>query len=242
MKKYIVGCSGFSYWNWKGSFYPEELPQSKWFAFYCEHFGSLELNSTFYHFPRIKTLEGWYNKSPQYFIFSVKAPRGITHFRKLKEADELIKNFYHNCKEGLKEKLGPLLFQFPPSFIFTEENLSLILNSLDADFMNVVEFRHKSWWDDLVYKELAKKKITFCGISHPTLPDDVIINTNKIYFRFHGVPKLFYSGYDNPTIKNIADKIIKNKKTRQAFFYFNNTASIESIDNAQWLQQYVDKQ
>ena len=179
MKCYI-GCSGFSYKEWKGVFYPDKLAQSKWLAYYCEHFNTLELNNTFYRFPELKTMQSWYTKTPQQFLFTVKAPRIITHYKKLVGTNELIKDFYTVCKEGLQEKLGPLLFQFPPSFIYTEENLQKIVKSLDTKFINVVEFRHQSWWNEDVYTQLSKQHIIFCGVSHPILPAAVIINNTTI--------------------------------------------------------------
>lgn len=83
-------------------------------------------------------------------------------------------DFYSTIEEGLKEKLGTVLFQMPPRFDYTEERLEKIINNLDPSFNNLTEFRHVSWWNTEVYKELAKNKITFCGMSHPQLPDDIV--------------------------------------------------------------------
>src|SRR5438105_3814281 len=107
MTKWFIGCSGFSYKHWIGKFYPEKLARRKWFAFYCEHFKTLELNVTFYRFPQLQTLKGWYDTSPPDFRFSVKAPRGITHFKQFHNATELITQFYDVVNNGLQEKLGP---------------------------------------------------------------------------------------------------------------------------------------
>ena len=92
--KWIVGCSGFSYKHWKPGFYPQDLPSTKWFEFYCEQFDTVELNVTFYRFPTAKTFTGWYNRSPKGFTFSVKAPRLITHYKQLIACEELLKDFY----------------------------------------------------------------------------------------------------------------------------------------------------
>ncbi len=236
--KWYIGCSGFSYKEWKGLFYPDKLPQSKWLAYYCEHFNTLELNNTFYRFPTFKTLNDWHNKTPEGFLFTVKAPRIITHYKQLVDTEGLILDFYNVCKDGLRDKLGPLLFQFPPKFIYSEKNLQLILNSLDASFINVVEFRHSSWWNEEVYTQLSKKNIIFCGISHPTLPNDVIINNINIYYRLHGAPKLFLSEYSVETLEVITDKIANENNTNNVYCYFNNTMTVAAIKNAQWLQQY----
>ncbi len=172
-----IGCSGFHYKDWKGPFYPIDLPQRKWFDFYCEHFNTLELNVTFYRFPQLSFLQNWYQKSPGGFRFAVKAPRAITHYNKFNYTVDMVTSFYDTINSGLQEKLGPVLFQMPPSFSYDEGRLHRIINSLNPSFKNVVEFRHVSWWRDDVYKTLAEHHITFCGMSHPLLPDDVIQNT-----------------------------------------------------------------
>ncbi|MBI3883185.1 MAG: DUF72 domain-containing protein [Sphingobacteriales bacterium] len=237
--KWNIGCSGFGYKEWKGIFYPDKLAQTKWLEFYGTHFNTVELNMTFYRFPELKLLEGWYNKSPDKFSFTVKVPRSITHYKKLIDAEKLLQEFYSVCKEGLKDKLGPLLFQFPPQFTYTPENLQRILTNLDSNFTNVVEFRHFSWWHQEVYNQLKKANITFCGISHPTLPNDVIINTQKVYYRFHGVPKIFYSSYDKNFIDAVAEKISANNTLTDIYCYFNNTAAVAAIHNAQSLQLVI---
>src|ERR1043165_722031 len=107
--KWHIGCSGFSYKEWKDVFYPPRLPQRLWFDHYSSRFSTLELNVTFYRFPQLKMLQAWYDKSPGGFIFSVKAPRLITHYKQLKDCQDLLNDFYTVCRDGLKEKLGPLL-------------------------------------------------------------------------------------------------------------------------------------
>src|SRR4029077_11454320 len=199
--KCFIGCSGFHYKEWKNKFYPEKLPQSKWFDYYCQQFNTLELNVTFYRFPQLSFLENWYKKSPANFCFAVKAPRLITHYKQFNETEELLSDFYSTIKDGLKEKLGPILFQLPGKITYNTDLLKRIVNSLDDKFINTVEFRHASWWNKHVYDELEKHHIIFCGISHPQLPEDIIINSPTIYYRFHGVPKLYYSQYDETVMK-----------------------------------------
>jgi uncharacterized protein YecE (DUF72 family) len=237
MKQWHIGCSGFHYRHWKGSFYPEGLAQKNWFEYYCQHFNTLELNVTFYRFPQLSFTQGWYKKSPEKFSFSVKAPRAITHYKKFTDTERLISDFYDVIREGLKEKLGCILFQMPPSYNYTEEKLEKIISSLDSSFNNVVEFRHISWWDDKIYKELAKHNITFCGMSHPLLPDDVIINNPVLYYRLHGVPQLYKSPYSPKELKKLADDIKRSRKVKQAFIYFNNDIDTSAIENARQLME-----
>ena len=121
--QYHIGCSGFYNKDWKNDFYPNGLAQRKWFEYYCTQFNSLELNTTFYRFPRVEFLQKWYDKSPSDFKFSVKAPRLITHFKQLKDCERLLDDFYSTIREGLKEKLGTVLFQLPAKIIYSEELL-----------------------------------------------------------------------------------------------------------------------
>jgi uncharacterized protein YecE (DUF72 family) len=145
MKKNIqIGCSSYNNRYWKGVFYPQDLPTSKWFDYYCRHFDTYEMNGTFYKFPTLRIFENWYKKVPEHFLFSVKAPKDITHFKKFIGCEALLSEFYDLCATGLKEKLGPILFQLPPSYSFTSERLQDVINSLDKKFLNVVEFRHQS--------------------------------------------------------------------------------------------------
>lgn len=227
-----IGCSGFHYKDWKGRFYPEGLPQRKWFDFYCEHFKTLELNVTFYRFPQLSFLQTWYTKSPADFRFAVKAPRTITHYKKFNDTTDLITSFYDTINNGLQEKLGPVLFQVPPSFSYDEERLDRMINSLNPSFKNVLELRHVSWWNNDVYQKLAKHNITFCGMSHPTLPDNVIQNTPVVYYRFHGVPVLYRSPYAMDFLQKVVDAVKQNHHTREGWFYFNNDFDAVGVQNA----------
>ena len=227
-----IGCSGFHYKDWKEIFYPKGVPQRLWFEYYCQHFNTLELNVTFYRFPQVGMLESWYEKSPVDFSFSVKAPRLITHYKKMNDCEKLLDDFYDTVTEGLKEKAACILFQFPPSFDYTLERLEKIINNFNPQFSNVVEFRHASWWNEEVYKKLGKNRITFSGISHPRLPDKFIVNTSLFYYRMHGVPKLYQSPYTTAFLKDIAKTIRSSPKIKNAFIYFNNTMSGAAIKNA----------
>lgn len=241
MVKWWIGYSGFHYKHWKNIFYPEGLAQSKWFLFYCEHFSTLELNVTFYRFPQLSFLEGWYNKSPADFIFAVKAPRAITHYKKFNDTEKLIEDFYKTIREGLKEKLGCVLFQMPPRFDYKAGRLQKIINSLDTSFNNVLEFRHASWWSEEVYKELSKNNISFCGMSHPELPDKIIQNTSVLYYRMHGVPELYKSLYSLEMLKSFVKKIESGGKTRKAFIYFNNDIDGSAIKNAKEMNGIINQ-
>lgn len=231
--KINTGCSGFYNRHWKGVFYPEDLPRKEWFTFYSGHFNALELNVTFYKFPTVRTLGNWYKKSPEDFLFAVKAPRLITHYKKLNDCSRELEEFYHACDAGLEEKLGCVLFQFPPSFKYSSEALDLVLKSMKSEFTNVVEFRNESWWNDSVYEAFRSKNITFCSVSHPKLTEEIITTSPTAYIRLHGNPQIFYSSYSDQYLQILHDTLIRKSDIENAFVFFNNTASTAGILNAQ---------
>ena len=239
MIQWHVGCSGFYYKHWKEIFYPKDVPQRAWFEFYCRHFNTLELNVTFYRFPEISMLKKWYATSSENFTFSVKAPKLITHFKKLNDCDKLISDFYQVVQEGLKEKTGCYLFQFPPRFHYTVERLDTIIRYLDPSFPNVVEFRHSSWWDEAVYKLLGKHHISFSGMSHPLLPETVVRNTSLLYYRMHGIPDLYKSPYSVADLKKTVKTIETSAGIKKAFVYFNNDIGGSAIANAKQMTHII---
>jgi len=240
MAKFWIGCSGFYNAHWKEVFYPPDVRRKDWFSFYSRHLNSLEINTTFYKFPSSKSLEKWCMESPEEFKFSVKAPRVITHFKKMSDCEQEIDDFYLACEEGLKEKLGCLLFQFPPSFNFTRERLQLITSQLKPGFRNVVEFRHDSWWNEEVSIALESANIHFCQSDHPALPQR-ILNFNKFtYVRLHGNPVLFHSNYEDDFLHLLKERLLQNTEL-EAYIYFNNTASTSGILNALQLKNFLGK-
>lgn len=230
-----IGCSSFYNAKWKNVFYPEDIPSSKWFEYYCTHFNTFEINATFYKFPTLRILTNWYKKSPDGFIYSVKAPKLITHIKKFVDCKPEIEEFFSLCKQGLNDKLGCILFQLPPSFHYSLEKLDLIIESMNPDFKTAIEFRHQSWWSQEVYDQLAKNNISFCSVSHPTMPTDIIATSSVGYVRLHGIPKMFYSEYSHTDLIKLHDAIIDKNLFEQVFIYFNNTASEAGVLNAQEL-------
>ena len=233
MKKQSLhtGCSSYNNGYWKGIFYPEDLPRSQWFEYYCRHFGTYELNASFYRFPTVKSLQGWYNKTPEDFKFSVKAPKLITHTKLFTDCRQETDEFYSICHKGLGQKLSCILFQLPPSLEYTPHHLALIINYMNPDFCNVIEFRNETWWRDEVYNALRENNITFCNVSYPKLPTTLVQTAKLGYFRLHGVPRLFYSDYNDDEINQLYEAI-KARDLKDVYVYFNNTAGKAGIGNA----------
>lgn len=227
----IIGCPSYATPSWQPLFYPEGLPKKQWFEFYCAHFNTYEINATFYRFPTVKSLQSWYEKAPDKFKFSVKVPKIITHIKRLMDCNEELEKFYSVSREGLKEKLACVLFQLPPSFIYSPERLEAIITSVNSEFNNVVEFRHESWWRQDVIESLSNNDIIFCSVNYPKLPTSVIKTAQTGYVRMHGNPKLFYSEYTQEDIKALF-KDISDQNFETVYLYFNNTASTAGIINA----------
>ncbi len=236
--KYFIGCSGYFYWGWKGKFYPEDLKPNQWFNYYSKIFNTVEINSTFYHFPRPSTIKKWYKDSPENFIFSVKVNKTITHLKKFNGTEDLVNRFYSVVSENLKEKTGTFLFQLPPSYKYSKNNLEKIVNQLNLEFKNVVEFRHKSWWNEDVYDILAENNISFCSISSPKLPEDLIKTSDFGYVRFHGKERWYDYDYSDKELKDWAERI-KKANFKECFIYFNNDYNAYAPKNALTLKNLL---
>ena len=151
----------------------------------------------------------------------------------------MLGDFYGTCKEGLRNKLGCILFQLPARVKYSDEMLDRIIEHMEPSFINVIEFRETGWWKKDVYKKLAAHNLCFCGISYPGLNDAVIQNTSLAYYRFHGVPRLYKSCYKRSDVLAVADQFLNNKKTHQAYIYFNNTWGTGALRNARQLLTYA---
>nr|WP_314490594.1 DUF72 domain-containing protein [uncultured Chryseobacterium sp.] len=232
-----IGCSGFSNNDWKGTLYPEDAKSKDFLMLYSQQFNAVEINSTFYRKPTAKTLQKWFDETPHDFRFFIKIPKTITHEKHMENCTEDIAEFYNHIQHRLKEKLAGFLYQFPPSFKKNEENLKLIVKNIDISYLNVIEFRHESWWNAQVYKSLQENKIIFSGVSFPgKLPDDVMINSDEIlYYRLHGKPILYKSEYSQDFLDDLAEKI--RNSNLKSYIFFNNTWGVSAIKNGIYLQK-----
>ena len=266
MSQLFIGTSGWIYSHWTGIFYPEVLPSKDYdppatlqahpihskketpstrLQYYSKHFNTVEINYSFYRLPRPSTYQNWYNQVPADFIFAVKASRFITHIKRLSGAEEAWKTFLENALY-LKEKLGPILFQFPSSFQATSENTKRLENFLKLIRENSLsnsrkfaryafEFRHKSWCYEKIYKLLKKYNVAWVIADSPRYPKAEIVTVDFVYIRMHGSKILFASKYTDKELKELAQKIKKWLKTADVYVYFNNDAYGYAIENAKEL-------
>lgn len=240
-EKIYIGCSGFYNSDWKGSLFPEDAKSKDFLTFYAQEFNSVEINSTFYRKPTAKTLLKWFDETPDDFKFFIKIPKTISHIKRLNDCQEEISEFCNYIQGGLKEKLAGFLYQFPPSFKNTQENLDFICSNLDLKFLNVIEFRHESWWRNEIFHTLKQNNIVFSGVSFPSdLPEDFIINNaDVLYYRLHGKPVLYKSEYSEEYIKNLAGEI--RQSDVKAFIFFNNTWGTAAIKNSLYLKRILEE-
>lgn len=237
-QKYFLGCSGWYYQDWAEEFYPENLSKSRWLEYYSKQFNTVEINNTFYRFPSEKTVEGWYNKTPEDFKLTLKANQVITHRRRFKNTQSTVNHFY-SLAEILGEKLGCILFQIPPQKSKDIDFLKNAVEQFDISKNNIIEFRHPSWFDEEVYDLLNKSEVGFCSVSSADLPDDLIITANTVYIRFHGVgSERYHYLYSDRELKEWADKL-KESDSDHIFCYFNNDYHANAPKNAQMLQKMI---
>ena len=235
----FIGCSGYYYREWKGQFYPADLPSTKWLQFYAQHFNTIEINATFYRMPTLKSLGKWYNDTPEDFAFTVKAPKLFTHLKKMKGILEEQSQFYDTCFNALQDKLRCVLYQFPASFKYSEQMLEVIMSLSETPVLHAIEFRDASWWQEDVYHALQAAGMVFVNSSFPGLDDVFVPNDSTAYLRFHGKPVLYKSGYGSEGLAFWAEKVAA-RPPQQLITYFNNTWFGEAIKDAQLFREMTD--
>jgi uncharacterized protein YecE (DUF72 family) len=190
-----IGCSGWFYWHWRGIFYPADIGTNGWFEHYAERFKTIELNAPFYSWPTLATVESWVRQAgKRRFVYTVKVCELITHIKRFEGTTTLIRDF-GLIADLLGRRMGCFLFQLPPSFHYSPTRLQQIVDQLDHRRRNVVEFRHRSWWNETVYEAFRKNGTIFCSCSGPRLPDELIRTADDIYIRFHGVKNWYRHDY-----------------------------------------------
>jgi uncharacterized protein YecE (DUF72 family) len=231
---YHIGCSGWYYWHWNGTFYPESIPKSKWFDHYTKHFKTVELNAPFYSWPTVATVKSWIKQAgKKQIVYTVKVCELITHIKRFKGTKELVLDFGY-IADLLGNKMGCFLFQLPPSFHYTASRLKMIINQLDLTRKNVVEFRHSSWWNETVFSAFRELGIIFCSCSGPRLPDQLVKTADDIYIRFHGTKQWYRHDYSRGELIEWA-KRIKDSRAKRVWAYFNNDRDGYAIKNAEIL-------
>lgn len=183
-----LGTSGWSHRDWAGKLYPHDMAAADYLAAYAQHFSTVEIESTFYDIPSLQTVQAWYRRAPDDFMFCPCVPRAITHDQHLDQAARTLETFL-DVISGLGEKLGPLLLQLPENFRYTErERFETFLQSLPRHFQFAVEFRHGSWIKDTTFALLESYGIAWVVVDAPFLPRLARVTAPFAYVRWHGRP------------------------------------------------------
>jgi len=226
---YHLGTSGWSYPGWKGRFYPPGLPSCEWLSFYAQTFATVEINMTFYRFPKPETLGRWLELTPAHFTFTLKANRQITHLKKLKNVRSEVRYFYI-LADSLRERLGCILFQLPPSITLDLDLLAGFLETLSPEYKNVVEFRHESWYEEKTYALLRAHEAAFCTVSSAKVPKTSPPTAPHAYFRFHGLTGEHRHNYSEEELEEWAG-IIRRAEAEEVYIYFNNDYQAFAVSN-----------
>ena len=228
-----VGTSGYNYPEWKGSFYPENLPAAKMLPYYAARFPTVEINYTFYRMPTEKLVAGWAANTPSPYKLTLKAPRRITHDSRLKNCGELVSGF---CQVAatLGDKLGALLFQLPPNLKKDVGLFDAFLSDLPPRVCAAFEFRHESWLDEEVYARLRARNLALCVADSERLSTPVVITADYGYFRLRD------EGYTPADIARWGD-VMRERTSgcRDVFVYFKHEEEGKGPEFAKLLMRHL---
>ncbi len=213
--KYFIGTSGYSYPAWKGTFYPRSLPSKEMLEFYASQFSAVENNGTFRKLPSLEVAQSWTADVPKQFRFALKAPQSITHYKRLKDVDDVASDLI-DLANALKKNRGPILFQLPPNFKKDIDRLETFLTLIGQRAPVAFEFRHLSWFDSETFACLKRHKSALCIADAADLPQvDFVATANWAYLR------LRRERYTAKQLQGWIDKL-ENAKLREAYVFFKH--------------------
>jgi len=233
-----IGTSGWSYAEWRGGFYPRGLAAGRWLTHYATVFDTVELNASFYRVPAPEQFAKWAAQVPDGFLFAVKAPRLITHLHRLQHCAGPLADFL-DAARALGGKLGPVLYQLPPTMTCDAGLLDAFTAALPRKLSSVIEFRHASWFRDETFAILEKNRVSLCVSDFPGSAAPLRVTTPPAYLRFHG-GKRYCENYADTFLQPLADRLRGwQEDGLPSFVFFNNTAGGRAPANASTLQDMV---
>ena len=223
MKPVRVGCSGWNYRHWREVVYPKGLPASRWLEHYSTMFDTVEVNNTFYRLPNRSAVAGWVEQTPRDFVFAVKASRYLTHVKRLTDLGPGVERFYERIEPLIEaNKLGPLLWQLPPTFRRDDERLASALAQLPAG-RHCFEFRHESWFVPEVYELLRNRNGALVIGDNPGRRFQTYeLTADWTFVRFHYGSRGRNGNYSDRELREWADRIRDWRKKADVYAYFNN--------------------
>jgi uncharacterized protein YecE (DUF72 family) len=237
-----IGCSGWNYASWKQEFYGG-LPPRLWLEHYAKHFDTVEVNTTFYRLPSRDAVANWARTAPQGFLFTVKASRYLTHIKRLLELGRGLDRFYERIEPLLESpKMGPVLWQLPPTFKRDDERLANALGRFDdTRERHCVEFRHPSWFADDVYALLREHRVALVIGDRPEVHafQTHELTADWTLIRFHYGSRGRRGNYSETELREWADRIRSWSEEVEVLAYFNNDWEVFAVRNALRMKQLL---
>ncbi|MBP3036436.1 DUF72 domain-containing protein [Arthrobacter sp. zg-ZUI100] len=233
-----IGTSGWSYNHWRNVLYPPGLPNRRWLETYAAEFDTVEYNGSFYRWPREPAFAVYRERLPEHYQFSVKAPRGLTHARKLREPEEWIGRI-SRCWNELGDKAGVLIVQLPPDLERDDARLDYFLATLPRGIKTAVEFRHPSWETQDVYDLLSRHDTAYTVMSGAHLPCNLVATASFVYVRMHGPDHehLYAGSYRDADLRWWSERIREwQSQGKDVYVYFNNDGDGHAVRNARTLR------
>jgi uncharacterized protein YecE (DUF72 family) len=234
-----IGCSGWVYKHWRGLFYPEKLPQTRWFERYSADFDTVEINNSFYRLPAPDTFAKWRDQAPPGFCYAVKANRFLTQAKKLKDCEEPLERMMSSVR-CLGDRLGPMLYQLPPRFKLNLERLEGFLDIVPRYVANVFEFREPGWYDPRTFALLDRHGASLCLHDMAGSTSERLAVGPVAYVRFHGGEGKYWGRYSDERLLSWTDWIVAQARSgRPVWCYFNNDIHGHAIEDARTLKSMV---
>ncbi|WP_327005288.1 DUF72 domain-containing protein [Dactylosporangium sp. NBC_01737] len=225
----LIGTSGWQYRDWRGRFYPQELPQRCWLEHYAGVFGTVEVNNAFYRLPERATFEAWRERTPEDFVVAVKASRYLTHVRRLRDPREPVERLMDRAR-GLGGRLGPVLLQLPPTMRVDMEALDATLAAFPAGVRVAVEPRHDSWWVDEVRQVLRDRGAALCWADRGSRPATPLWSTGDWgYLRLHEGRATPWPRYGRTALDTWAGRL---ERFTDSYVYCNNDPGGAAVQDA----------
>jgi uncharacterized protein YecE (DUF72 family) len=229
-----IGTSGWSYDHWQGVLYTPDLPARERLGVYAQHYETVELNSSYYRWPSDAAFKSWQRRLPEHFLMSVKAPRGLTHFKRLYEPEKWLATIARGLNY-LKQKRGILLVQLAPQFAYDYPRLAYFLEQVPAWLRTAVEFRHPRWHQEDVFELLERHQVAYCVMSGADLPCLLRATAPFVYVRLHGPDRqhLYGGSYSDDDLRWWAARLHEwVQMGKEVFVYFNNDGEGNAVHNA----------
>lgn len=240
--KIRIGTSGWSYRSWRGPFFPEDLPAKFHLDFYARNFNTAELNGVFYRTPTIQAVRNWAATTPEDFVFAWKASKFITHWKRLNDTSRNSLQLLESRLRLLKHKVGPILFQLPPQFQKNRDRLASFCRLLNRKRLYAFEFRHRSWYDEDIFRLLRDNNIALCVSDHHDAPSPWLATADHVYVRGHGPQGRYRGRYSSRALRLWAQWLkAQRRRGHSAFVYFDNDQKSAAPMDARRLSLFLSE-